>query len=766
MSKFDLPLFSLNQPAGTKSSVPTATVAEAQAAPHESEPAPEPDLEPGVGADIVPEESSVNPNALSDQSRGLDPCPAAEAGSAADRIAWLRREIRRHDELYYRNDAPEISDGDYDALRRRLESLEQANPDLVTFDSPTRTVGAAPADGFARIRHAVPMLSLANAFSDEDVENFVDRIRRFLGLAADAPLHFVSETKVDGLSLNIRYENGVLVRAATRGDGEEGEDVTRNVLTISSIPRLISNAPDLLEIRGEVYMDRADFTALNAGRELAGETLFANPRNAAAGSLRQLDVNITADRKLSFFAYAIGACSSPIATSQWKLRDRLAGWGFAVNGPCVHASTPEDLIGFWRYVQAERPNLPYDIDGVVHKVDEFSLQERLGFLSRTPRWATAHKFPADQARTRLLGITIQVGRSGALTPVAELEPITVGGVVVSRATLHNQDEITRKDIRIGDMVVIQRAGDVIPQITGVVQEQRPEGVEPFVFPSVCPACGSPAVRLPGQAVTRCTGGVACSAQPLERLRHFVQRDAFDIEGLGGRTLQELVDRGLVRGPADIFRIEERDGQNLPPLSQWEGWGERSATKLFENIRQRKTIALDRFIFAIGIPQVGQATARLLARHYLSLTAWLSAMEAARDATSEAYHDLLSIDGVGESLARDLIGFMSAPASLEMLHDLLGHVVVEDLKPRQATGSPVLGKTVVFTGSLQTMTRSEAKARAEALGAKVSGSVSKKTDYLVAGADAGSKLGKAAEAGVTVLSEDEWNTLIRSVEVGE
>lgn len=677
---------------------------------------------------------------------------------AATELAALAASIAHHDTLYHQQDAPEISDAAYDELRKRHAAIETRFPELIAADSPSFKIGAAPAAGFRKVRHAVPMLSLANAFTAEDAAEFLARIRRFLGLGSDAAVALVAEPKIDGLSCSLRYENGLLVQAATRGDGTEGEDVTENVRTIASVPqRLQGNPPAVLEVRGEVYMDKRDFAALNERRAAAGEDLFANPRNAAAGSLRQLDPAITRERPLRFFGYAWGEVTTPLAATQWQARHALAAFGFTLNEPAVRLDSLDALLAYYARIENERPHLPFDIDGVVYKVDDLALQERLGFVSRAPRWAIAHKFAAEKARTMLNDILIQVGRTGALTPVAVLEPVTVGGVVVSRATLHNEDEITRKDVRIGDTVLVQRAGDVIPQVLGPVDTDRPNRGKPYQFPTHCPECGSLALREEGGAVKRCTGGLICPAQAVERLRHFINRNAFDIEGLGEETIREFFAEAWVKQPADLFTLEARGVRTL--LLARPGWKEKSVTNLFNAIEARRTIPLDRFIFALGIRQIGEATAKLLARRYHSIHALRAAMAEAQVHGSAAYGELLGIEQIGESTADDLLAFFAEPHNQAALDALLGQVTVTDIEAPTAGDSPVAGKTVVFTGTLETMTRQEAKARAETLGAKVAGSVSAKTDYLVAGADAGSKLGRAREAGVTVLTEAEWRTLI-------
>jgi DNA ligase (NAD+) len=679
--------------------------------------------------------------------------PTDLSGSAARaEHARLRAEIRAHDRAYYQEDSPVISDAEYDALMQRLIALEKLHPDLVTPDSPSQTVGAAPAAGFAKVRHRVAMLSLANAFDGDDVAEFVARVRRFLNLDEDQTVEIVAEPKIDGLSVTLRYEAGRFVQGATRGDGSEGEDIAANLRTIDDIPdRLPGGVPEVAEIRGEVYMARSDFLALNARQEEAGGKRFANPRNAAAGSLRQIDPTITAARPLRFFAYSWGELSADVADTHWEFLARLRDWGFRVNPLAELCRDLDGIMELYEKVGAQRATLDYDIDGVVYKVNRLDWQARLGFVSRAPRWAIAHKFPAEQAQTALRAIDIQVGRTGALTPVARLEPVTVGGVVVSNATLHNADEIERKDVRVGDTVIVQRAGDVIPQIVSVVPDDAHEKREKYRFPTVCPVCGSEAVRSDGEAVTRCTGGLICDAQAVERLKHFVSRDAFDIDGLGTKHIVAFWQDGLVRSPGDIFRLRAEQ------IEEREGWGEQSAANLIAAIDARRTIPLERFIYALGIRQIGQATARLLAKNYGTLEAWRAAMTAAQDREGEAWADINDIDGIGPSVAEDILTFMHEDHNRQVLDDLAGLLDVEPFV-QPAGDSPIAGKTIVFTGTLEKMTRSEAKARAEALGAKVAGSVSKKTDLVVAGPGAGSKASKAAELGIEMIDEDAWIAL--------
>jgi DNA ligase (NAD+) len=691
------------------------------------------------------------------------------AEEARDALARLADAIRHHDRLYYAEAAPEISDADYDALRRRNAEIEARFPELIRADSPSKRVGAAPAAGFAKVTHSRPMLSLENAFEEEDVRGFFAGIRNFFSRPADRALvaedaiAVMAEPKIDGLSLGLRYEKGRLVQAATRGDGVTGEDVTPNIRTLPSVPERLAGGgwPELIEIRGEVYLERNGFFALNAERAAEGEPVFANPRNAAAGSLRQLDPAITARRPLKFFAYAWGEASAAFARTHHEALARFDAWGFTVNGRSRLCHGIGELLDYYREIAADRAALPYDIDGVVYKVDDLGLQERLGMVSRAPRWALAHKFPAEQAQTVLRDILISVGRQGALTPVAALEPITVGGVVVQRATLHNEDEIARKDVRIGDTVIVQRAGDVIPQIVGVVLDHRPPDASPFEFPDHCPVCGSLAVREPGQVARRCTGGLICPAQAVERLRHFVARDSFDIEGLGTKHIAAFWEDGLIRGPGDIFRLDP------DAIAKREGWGEVSANKLVAAIDERRRIALDRFINALGIPQVGQATARLLARHYRSLARWRREMEAAADPESEARAGLLEVHGIGADMAADIVGFFAEPHNRAVLDDLARETAVLDYEApaQRRAASPLAGKTIVFTGALEAMSRSEAKARAEALGANVTSSVSAKTDYVVAGADPGSKATKAAALGVALLDEAQWLALAGDAAAG-
>jgi DNA ligase (NAD+) len=692
---------------------------------------------------------------------------ALDEAEAAAELKRLAAEIAHHDELYYRKDEPEISDADYDALRGRNEAIEARFPHLVRDDSPSLKVGAAPVEAFGKVLHRVPMLSLGNVFDEEGLRDFLDRIKRFLGLESIDGLAFTAEPKIDGLSITLRYEGGKLTQGATRGDGYEGENVTANVRTIADIPKLIKSRgfPDPFELRGEIYMSRAAFQRLNQEQAKSGDRLFANPRNAAAGSLRQLDPGITAKRPLRFFAYGWGEVAELPAETQWDAYQIFRGWGFPLNPLIRLTHSVEEMLATYRDIESGRSGIDYDIDGIVYKLDRLDLQQRLGFVSRSPRFAVAHKFPAEKATTKVRDIEIQVGRTGALTPVAKLDPVTVGGVVVQNATLHNEDEIARKDVRIGDTVIVQRAGDVIPQILGVVQEKRPKGAKRFVFPEVCPACGSHASREINpntgkeDAVRRCTGGLICPAQRVERLKHFVSRNAFDIEGLGEKRIKELYDEGIIQSPPDIFTLEKRDKRALSKLAEREGWGDLSARNLFKAIEARRNIKLDRFIYSLGIRHVGETTARLLARCYGSAEAFLKAMRAAgKGRESEAFAELDNIEGIGPTVAAAIADFFAEPHNVEVYEELLREVAPEPLEAVHHA-SPIAGKTVVFTGTLERMTRSEAKAKAERLGAKVAGSVSKNTDYVVAGPGAGSKLKNAEAFGVKVLTEDEWLALL-------
>ena len=692
----------------------------------------------------------------------LKPVDHLTMEEAAEELERLAAEIAEHDALYYQKDRPRVSDAEYDALRQRNEAIEQRYPELVREDSPSHRVGAAPAEGFGKVVHKVAMLSLSNAFDDADVREFCARVRRFLNLKEDQTLAVTAEPKIDGLSAALRYEKGKFVLGATRGDGREGENVTENLRTIADVPKTLKgkDIPDVVEIRGEVYMSHEDFAALNERQKDAGKSVFANPRNAAAGSLRQLDAKITASRPLRFFAYTWGEMSAMPADTQSGVIEAFEKWGFTVNPLFRRCESVEELIAFYHEVEESRAGLGYDIDGVVYKVDRLDWQNRLGFVSRSPRWAIAHKFPAEQAMTVLERIEIQVGRTGKLTPVARLTPVTVGGVVVSNATLHNQDEIERLGVRPGDTVVVQRAGDVIPQIVRVV-EDKPRGRKKFVFPETCPECGSHAVREVNPKTgkmdvdRRCTGGLVCPAQAVERLRHFVSRNAFDIEGLGEKQIAAFFADGLIARPDEIFTLEARDKKSLKKLKDREGWGETSVRNLFAAIDARRKVDLDRFIFALGIRHVGETNARLLARSYGTLENFEAQMRAAASREGPAWEELMSIDGVGEVLAGSIVDFFDEKHNREVLAGLKKAGVEAVPLPAQETGSPIAGKTVVFTGSLERMTRSEAKARAEQMGAKVAGSVSAKTDLVVHGPGAGSKLAKAQELGIETITEDEW-----------
>lgn len=676
---------------------------------------------------------------------------------AAAELAFLAKRMAELDKAYYQADDPLVSDAEYDALKRRNEAIEARFPHLVRTDSPSKKVGAKASEDFAKVTHSVPMLSLGNIFSTDEIFEFSNRIRRFLGLDDDAELAFMAEPKLDGLSFSALYVNGEFVRGATRGDGSVGEDITENLKQIKDLPlKLVGNdIPERLDIRGEVIMNKADFFALNDEQTAAGKKPFANPRNAAAGSLRQLDPRITGRRRLSLFGYTFGETSAEPWDSQDAFLQKIRSWGFPVNPEVRLCKTAQELADFFENLADKRPNLPYDIDGAVYKVNRRDWQERLGFVARAPRWAIAHKFPAEQAQTKLENIRIQVGRTGALTPVADLTPVNVGGVMVSHATLHNEDELKRKDIRIGDTVVIQRAGDVIPQVVRVVLEKRPADSVPFEFPTVCPVCGAHVVRDPDEAVQRCSGGLVCPAQAVESLKHFVSRDALNIEGLGAKNMAFFFDRGWIKTPSDVFTLESRVGADIRKL---DGWGDKSADNLFAAIRKvAAATPMEKFLFALGIREVGQATARLLAAHYLTMPAFLEQMSLAQDRESDAYKELLSIESIGDVIACEILDFTAEEHNRTEIDKLLNLMTVTAFVPVE-NDSPLAGKTVVFTGSLETMTRSEAKAKAQSAGAKVAGSVSKKTDYVVLGADAGSKAQKAAELGITVLSEAEFTEL--------
>ncbi len=759
----------------------------------------------------------------------VDELTEAQAEKELARLAKLLQAANR---AYYQQDAPVMSDAEYDALRRRNAAIENRFPKLKRKDSPTEQIGAAPGSGFAKVTHAQRMMSLGNAFDADDVRDFDRRIRRYLGLDADAALTYIAEPKIDGLSLSLRYEDGALVQAATRGDGTTGENVTANARTIDDIPRTVEGAPAVLEVRGEVYMTHTDFAALTARQTEQGHKTFANPRNAAAGSLRQLDAAVTARRPLKFFAYGWGEIAAPLGDTQSQSLARLAKLGFSVNPLTETFDGPDALLEHYMAIEQQRATLDYDIDGVVYKVDDLELQQRLGFRSTTPRWAIAHKFPAEIASTRLEKIEIQVGRTGALSPVARLTPVTVGGVVVSNATLHNADYIAGvdstgnpirqgadpfdaagkpnpegRDLREGDWVTVYRAGDVIPKIKDIDLSRRPAGAKPYAFPATCPRCGSDVVREEGEAVHYCTGNLICPAQAMEKLKHFVSRAAFDIEGLGARQVEQFYRLGWLREPADIFTLEARfrEGEKMlvepdavfaglegeeqaeararlaadlgldgydaeavrealerrsrSPLAEQPGWGEKSAGNLSAAIDARRTIPLSRLIFGLGIRHVGETSARLLARSYGSWQAFRDAMEAARDHEGPEWEALNAIDGVGKVMAGAVVDFFHEKTARRAVDRLLEQLEVEDEERPDTEGSPVAGKTVVFTGSLETMSRAEAKATAEARGAKVSGSVSARTDYVVAGPGAGSKLNKAKELGVEILSEEAWRALV-------
>lgn len=681
-------------------------------------------------------------------------------------IAQLVEQINAANIEYHQNDAPRMSDAQYDEKKLRLIALETAFPDLTIEDTPTVKVGAAPASGFGKITHKRQMLSLSNAFTDDDIRSFYDQVSRFLSVSSDNELALCVEPKIDGLSLSLRYEGGALVYAATRGDGDIGENVTQNARSISDIPQTLTTELDVLEVRGEVYMARSDFAALNAAQQARGANLFANPRNAAAGSLRQLDPSVTASRPLRFFAYGWGEISSPLAASQFAALEQLGALGFVLNPLMQRCATVDQALRHYAHIEEQRPHLDYDIDGVVYKLDDLALQTRAGFRAKTPRWAIAHKFSAQTAWTRLIGIDIQVGRTGALSPVARLEPVTVGGVVVSNATLHNSDYIEGRDsngdpirdgrdIRTGDLVEIYRAGDVIPKIRDVNLSERPDAATPYVFPDQCPACASPVIREEGDAVHRCTGGMICPAQAVEKLKHFVSRKALDIDGLGAKQIERFYDDGWIKEPADMYHLEARYSSGLQRLANKEGWGEQSARKLFAAIASKSSAPFDKVLFALGLRHIGEVTAKAIARHFETWDRFWDTLGRAAQGHPEAIEALQAIDGIGDVMVHSMISAVQNEAERAAIERLVAVVDIQDMLKAAVRAGPFAGKTLVFTGTLEHMGRAEAKHKAEEIGAKVASSVSSKTDFLIAGAGAGSKAKKAADLGVSVLDEGQW-----------
>lgn len=691
---------------------------------------------------------------------------------AKDELARLAASINEANSAYHGDDNPIMTDAEFDFLKKRNLEIELRFPEYKRSDSPTEKIGSLPSETFSKIKHSKKMFSLANAFKNSDLYDFDEQVRRFLNFGVADPLEYTVEPKIDGLSLSLRYEKGKLVFAATRGDGTTGENVTANALRISDIPRNLSTKIDILEVRGEVYMEHKDFETLNQNQGFLGKKIFANPRNAAAGSLRQLDPVITAERPLKFLAYAWGELAEPLDKTQFGAIKKLKDLGFKTNSHTKLCKNIDEALSHYNKLSKIRSELGYDIDGIVYKVDSLNLQSRLGFRSTTPRWAIAHKFPAEYSWTQLQSIDIQVGRTGALSPVARLKPVTVGGVVVSNATLHNQDYIegrdnsgkeirAGKDIRINDWVEVYRAGDVIPKISDVDLTRRLEDSTAYLFPSSCPECGSEAVRDEGDAVIRCTGGINCSAQAIEKLKHFVSRKAFDIEGLGGKQIELFfVDETLsVKEPADIFTLELRDQNNLTKLKERPGFGKKSATNLFDAIKKKKTIELSRFIFSLGIRHVGENVAKLLARHFLTWSKFVQAMSIAQNSESQEYLDLVAIDGIGIAVVNSLVSAFGVGKERNNIDRLVKHLVLlDEILPDNDTSS-LSGKTLVFTGTLEKMSRSEAKSLAENLGAKVSGAVSAKTDLVIAGPGAGSKIKKAEELEIEVLDETAWLNLI-------
>ncbi len=721
---------------------------------------PTPDTVPDI---VVPDIDLTNIDVANIDLAALPPVESLDRRQAIDELARLATEIARLDQAYHGHDDPLVSDAVYDALWQRNRILESRFPDLIGPDSPSQRIGAAPLPTFAKVTHQTPMLSLENAFTQQDLDDFLARTRRFLRLDTEDEIAVWAGPKIDGLAISLRYEKGRLALAATRGDGMTGENITANIRSLNSIPGYLDgrDMPDNMEIRGEIYMKKTDFLTLNERRIAEGEKPFANARNAAAGSVRQIDPTITARRPLQFFPYGTGRIDPGFAASQSALSERLAAFGFAPYEPARLCRSASEMLDFYRHIDQQRSQLDFDIDGVVYKIDRWDWQERMGAVGRAPRWAIAHKFSAEQAQTTIREIDIQVGRTGILTPVARLEPVLVGGATITNATLHNEDEIARKDIRCGDRVIVQRAGDVIPQVVEVILKDRRAGTSPYRMPDTCPACHHPAVRLEGEAARRCSGGFACPAQTVERLKHFVSRNAFDIAGLGEIHIRTFWENGLIGTPGDLFRLQEEDATIL----QQEGWSRLSADNLYAAIAARREIDLDRLIYALGIPRVGQTTARLLAKIYGSFTDWRRTMTTLGTPENQARDDLLAIDGIGPSLVESLALFFNEPKNQALLDDLASQLRIRDCVAA-SSNMPLADKTIVFTGILKSMSRTEAKLRAESLGAKVVTTVSAKTDWVIAGVKSGSKISKAKELGVTILNELEWQHLISTTKAGE
>jgi len=679
---------------------------------------------------------------------------------ANEELERLYKQVQLHNRLYFQEDAPKISDSEYDALVKRIQKIESLFPKIKIAKNLMDKIGFEPSEKFEKASHLQPMLSLANAFSEKDISDFGSRIRKFLNLDKNSQLEIIAEPKIDGLSVCLRYKNGKLILGSTRGDGNNGENITKNILTLRNIPKCLktSSPPNLIEIRGEVFMKKSDFLELNTAQELLEEKIFANPRNAAAGSLRQLDPSITAKRPLSFLAYGCGSMIPELAKSHWELLSLMKSWGFEVSPYTKICKNNLEANSYFQEIMINRSSIPFDIDGVVYKVSKIDFQTRLGSVAKAPRWAIARKFPAEKAQTKLKKITIQVGRTGILTPVAELEPINIGGVLVSRATLHNDDEIKRKDIREGDQVLVQRAGDVIPQIISSIPEERSPNSTIFSFPSICPCpLKLPIEKKSDEVAIKCSGRSKCPFQQVERLKHFVSRHAFDIEGLGKKNINKLWSDGFIRTPADIFRLKKFRNK----IKNLEGWGDLSFQNLENAIEEKRTVYFDRFIYSLGIPQIGESTAKLLAKNYKNLEYLVHAIKKCQDKESREFKDLSDINGIGPSIAGDITAFLLDRENVETIQDLVSELKIKHLSTESIKNSLLKNKVIVFTGSLDSMSRSEAKEKAKLLGAKVTGSISSKTDYLIIGKETGTKEKKAKDLGVRLINESQWLKIVEN-----